>query len=333
MRRLRPAVAALCLATMGLTACGQETPEATPEPTITSATPSATPTAKKSRDPLADAVEDLAKDMTPSAESTTDAPDPEVSTKDVETNYGLKDPTYGSDISWPQCPKGAGSVKGREGLGMPMPKKEWKFVVIGLTNGPAMTQNPCLADQLAWAKKNKVLVSAYAVATYPSDDQLAQFGTTGPYDASTTEGKLSNWGYAQGVFNIKTLQDVNLPVPALWIDVEPVPSPPLVAWSKDTAANALVVQGISRAYREADYRIGIYSTPNLWRTVVGKLRLGYPEWRAAGPTSEKEAVRRCRGESIQGGQAVLGQWVEDRRDRNVTCPYQVGQLANWFILL
>ena len=102
---------------------------------------------------------------------------------------------------------------------MPMPVPEWRFVVIGLTNGPAMTRNPCLAEQLAWAKKHDVLVSAYAVATYPSDAQLAEHGATGPYDASTTAGKLSNWGYAQAVFNLQTLYDVQLAVPGLGAEV------------------------------------------------------------------------------------------------------------------
>src|SRR3546814_15261418 len=96
MRRLRPVVAALCLATMGLTACGQESPEATPEPAISSPAPSATPTAKKSRDPLPDAVEALAKNLTPSAAATTDAPEPEVCTKDVVEDYSPQDPTQRS---------------------------------------------------------------------------------------------------------------------------------------------------------------------------------------------------------------------------------------------
>ncbi|MDT0203492.1 hypothetical protein [Nocardioides sp. AE5] len=334
MRRTRRAVTSLAAGALLLTlaSCGQDS---STEPEMAVSSPAGEPTARSTeRDPLADAVEDLAKNLpVPTVDESqlgapTDAP-----TIDYEVDYGLTDPTYGADISWPQCGKGVGPIKERQGLGMPMPLPEWKFVVIGLTNGPAMTRNPCLAEQLAWAKQTDVLVSTYAVATYPSAEQLAKYGDQGPYDSSTQEGKLSNWGYAQGIFNLTTLYELQIPVPGVWIDVEPVPSPPLVAWSKDTDANAAVVRGIARAYRENDYRVGVYSTPNLWRTVVGNLRLGVPEWRAAGQTSEQEAVKRCRGESIQGGEAVLGQWVEDRRDRNVTCPFQVGQLSHWFVQL
>ena len=34
--------------------------------------------------------------------------------------------------------------------------------------------------------------------------------------------------------------------------------------------------------------------------------------------------------SIQGGNGVLGQWVQDRRDKNVTCPGISADLGDWF---
>jgi hypothetical protein len=93
-----------------------------------------------------------------------------------------------------------------------------------------------------------------------------------------------------------------------------------------------VVEGQARAYTDAGYAIGIYSTPYLWETVVGDYSLGgVPEWRAAGETSREEALNRC-GEdwSIQGGTAILGQWVADNRDHNVTCPGVALDLGLWF---
>ncbi|MDN5893485.1 MAG: hypothetical protein L0H93_05615 [Nocardioides sp.] len=284
-----------------------ETPDGT--------TPDANASASPDRDPLADLVEKQASKV----------PTPE--------GVQLRDPTYGADISWPQCAKGVGPIPERVGLGMPMPKAEWRFVIVGLTNGPAMTQNPCLDEQLSWARQNDVLVSTYAVATYPSDDQLDEHGDDGPYDADSTEGRLANWGYAQAEFNLATMEEVGLEVPSIWMDVETVPSPPLVAWSDDKTANAAVVKGVERSYREADYLVGAYSTPHLWDTVVGDLSFGVPEWRAAGQTSEAEAVSRCAEESIQGGKALLGQWVADSRDRNVSCPGRARDLADWFTRL
>jgi hypothetical protein len=77
--------------------------------------------------------------------------------------------------------------------------------------------------------------------------------------------------------------------------------------------------------------VGVYSTPYLWEQIVGDLALGVPEWRAAGPTSRAEAQERC-GEdwSIQGGEAVMGQWVEGQRDLDVTCPGISRDLGRWF---
>ena len=48
-------------------------------------------------------------------------------------------------------------------------------------------------------------------------------------------------------------------------------------------------------------------------------------------TSRAEALERCGADwSIQGGEPVLGQWLEDSRDHNVTCPGISRDLGRWF---
>lgn len=233
----------------------------------------------------------------------------------------------GGDISWPQCPRGLGIPQKRT-LGMPMPLDTAEYVVIGLTNGPGFHRNPCLADQVAWVVERRLLASAYAVASFPDEATLEQHAAAGPFDGTTRAGALRNTGYAQAEFNIASLQETGFETPIVWIDVEPVPD---FEWSGDEAANAAVVEGLARAYTDAGYEIGVYSTPYLWQQVVGDLALGVPEWRAAGHTSRAEALARCDDEwVIQGGTAVLGQWVEADRDQNVTCPGVAGDLARWF---
>ena len=92
-----------------------------------------------------------------------------------------------------------------------------------------------------------------------------------------------------------------------------------------------MVQGAARGYTDAGFRIGAYSTQALWQGVVGDLRLNVPEWRAAGQTSRAEALRRCGPDRMfQGGPGILGQWVEDGRDQNVTCPGTSAQMTRWF---
>lgn len=236
-------------------------------------------------------------------------------------------PVLGADVSWPQCPRGMG-IPERRTLGAPMPLPQAEFVVIGLTNGPGFTANPCLADQVAWVRERRLMAAAYAVASQPSDAQVEQYGADGPYDGTTTLGALANTGYQQALTNVAGLRRAELNTPVIWVDVEPVAD---FDWSRDVVANAAVVEGAAEAYADAGYRVGIYSTPALWEGVVGDLALGLPEWRAAGQTSRAEALSRCGQDwSIQGGEAVLGQWVEAARDQNVTCPGQEQRLGRWF---
>lgn len=307
-----------------LAACGGDDPAADaparpPSPTVTSSSPTASVAPEgDAGDPgadasdLAEAAEDLARQET--------QPTADIAPRDGEV--------LGGDVSWPQCPKGMG-IPEKQGLGMPMPLPSAEYVVLGLTNGPGFTPNPCLGDQVKWARDNDVLVSVYAVSSYPDKETLAEYGADGPHDASTRIGQLKNVGYQQARFNIGTMGTVGLLSPIVWIDVEPVP---VFEWSDDLDANAAVIQGVARGYVDAGFRIGVYSTPSLYERVVGDLDLGgIPEWRAAGQTSRAEARNRCGADwSIQGGKAVMGQWVEQQRDQNITCPGIAADLGQWF---
>jgi hypothetical protein len=243
------------------------------------------------------------------------------------TQLVFRGPVLGGDISWPQCPRGMG-IPERRSWGAPLPLAGARYVVIGLTNGPGFFANPCLADQVDWARRNRLLTAAYAVASYPDADAVRLHGTDGPFDGSTGLGALANTGYQQARFNVGSMVGAGLRSPIVWIDVEPVTD---FEWSADPVANAAVVRGAARGYADAGYRIGVYSTPYLWAQIVDDLALGVPEWRAAGETSRAEAARRCADDwTIQGGEAVLAQWLEDERDRNVTCPRVHRDLTRWF---
>lgn len=315
----------LVASAVALTACGggadraAEAPVRPPTSTeATAASSSAVVPGGDAGDPgegagdLADLAEELARDTAPSA-----------------GNIAPRDGNVlGGDVSWPQCSEGVG-IPEKQGKGLPMPEADAEFVVIGLTNGPGFTPNPCIEDQVQWAKDNDVLVAVYAVSSFPSAAQLREYGADGPHDASTRLGQLRNVGYQQARYNIGTMGQVGLLSPLVWIDVEPVP---VFEWSTDKQANAAVIEGVARGYVDAGFRIGVYSTPYLYETVVGDLSLdGIPEWRAAGQTSRAEALARCGDEwSIQGGTAVMGQWVEAQRDKNITCDGIGADLGQWF---
>ena len=131
-------------------------------------------------------------------------------------------------------------------------------------------------------------------------------GTPGRARAARTErGRLFNTGYAQAVLNVRTMREVGLDSPAVWVDVEPV-SPP-APWSGRVRANKAVVDGVLAAYRDAGLEVGFYSVGTLWRQIMGTTRYRLPEWRSAGPTTRARALGMCTSGRFQGGPAVIGQ--------------------------
>ena len=314
------------LVALGTSGCGGSGPEAAAPADVAASPeekrkPPRGPRTSSEREPESPAPRPRQKTPAPSVAPSIDVPD-------IRVPPSFDRLVTGGDVSWPQCPKGMG-IPGKRSLGIPMPLPSAEFVILGLTNGPAFTPNPCLADQVQWVKDRHLMASAYAVNSYPDDETLAEHGSEGPYDGSTRLGALKNVGYQQAMYNIATMQAAGLTTPTVWLDVEPVP---IFEWSADKVANAAVVEGAARGYTDAGYQIGTYSTPLLWDTVVGDFTLGgVPEWRAAGQTSMEEALSRCGPDwSFQGGPGVIGQWVEDNRDRNVTCPGASKQMFRWF---
>ena len=166
-------------------------------------------------------------------------------------------------------------IEHKETSGQPMPTEEAEYVVIGLTNGPGFHANPCLADQVAWARERGLLVAAYSV------DQLA---ATRRAASDAVRRRCAEAGYQQARFNVASMEAAGLDSPLVWLDVEPVP---LYEWSGQTRRpTPTVVLGAAQGYLDAGYRIGVYSTPHSGPALVGRPGLGVPEWRAAGQTSQ-----------------------------------------------
>jgi hypothetical protein len=223
----------------------------------------------------------------------------------------------GRDVSWPNCPKGMG-IPSRPSQGKPMPPPSARFVVVGLTNGPAFHPNPCLDAQVEYARLNDMWTAAYAVVTYPTRAQRRTYAGRGPYDARARLGRLRNTGAAQAVQNVAAMREVGLDSPIVWVDVEPV-SPP-APWSRSRTANRAVLAGAVAAYRRAGLRVGFYSTPRMWRDIVGPVRYHFPEWRTAGLSTRRAARAKCGRDAVQGGPAVIAQWYTAREDFDLLCP-------------
>ena len=241
----------------------------------------------------------------------------------------LGDPVVGGDVSWPNCPPGLG-MTARPSLGKPLPGPSARFVLIGLTNGPAFHANPCLVSQVAYARERGIWASAYAVVTYPTHRQLRRYGGAGPREP-TGDGRLFNTGWAQAEQNVARMHDAGLRSPAVWVDVEPVTAP--APWSQRPRRNKVVVDGALAAYRAAGLRVGVYSVRSLWPQVMAGAGYRLPEWRSAGPRGRKAALAMCRQGSFGGGPAVIAQWWDDDRDHDLLCPGAPPQevLQRWFV--
>lgn len=213
----------------------------------------------------------------------------------------------GYDISWPQCSPWR------------VPPNDADFVILGLTNGLAFTWNPCLQDQIAWARARGIPAHGYAMATYPTADQLAKHGGVGPWPNTTLVNRLRNVGYAEAADVIKELNLYAWSPPVVWIDVEPRPRQP---WPSNTTNNRAVVVGLMRGLRDAGFGFGIYSYENGWKQIVGSWRLtGVPTWVPAGTLDYPgEVFDKCVLPSFSGGPVLLAQWVENNLDHDLTCP-------------
>ncbi|MFN2540404.1 MAG: hypothetical protein ABR549_19920 [Mycobacteriales bacterium] len=218
-------------------------------------------------------------------------------------------PVTGADISWPNCPPGMG-IPQRRTLGQPMPPAGTKYVVVGLTNGPGFTPNPCLSSQLSWVKRRHLWLGVYSVVSYPTAAQLARYGGTG-----TLRTRLHRVGVAQARFNLATMRKAGLAkAPMVWVDVEPVKGWP---WSASTSANNALIDGAMLAYRVAGMHVGLYSYKYGWREITGGRRL--PNVATWVPLST------CSRPSFSGGPILLTQTTSNGSDINKTCPGQVSR--------
>lgn len=321
MRRTPTRLLTLAIALTTLAACEAPLkPESEKQATGPSTGPSA------SSRPTQQTTEQATRQATPSPTAIA-PPKPSITVPKVTPLPKVSGALFGGDISWPQCPRGLG-IPEKRSEGIPLPLPEARFVVIGLTNGPGFVANPCLADQVRYARQRKLLTSAYSVISGPTRFTPADAERTGPFDGSTRVGALSNIGFQQARFNIDSMKRAGFSTPFVWLDIETVPK---FDWSSDKAANAAVIRGAAKGYTDGGYGVGVYSTPYLFAGVAGGLRLNVPEWRAAGQTSRAEALSRCGNDwVIQGGRGVLAQWVAQSRDLNVTCPGATAQLGRFF---
>lgn len=182
----------------------------------------------------------------------------------------------GNDFSWPQCATGVGN-----GQGQPLPTGHRLFMIVGLTDGTGLHENPCLAAEWQYARDHADHVTGYTVPTYPTrverqDARVGHYGT-----CATLRCRLRNNGWAQGAFAAHSLRSLGSHPPLVWVDVETRYRHP---WTSYRWRNRLVVKAEIASLQRAGYRVGIYSTNYMWHHIVG-YETSLPEWVPAGSTT------------------------------------------------
>ena len=220
---------------------------------------------------------------------------------------------WGTDIGWPQC-------------GHALPDIDVDFTIVQVTAGRPGTVNPCLEQQVAWARSVRSVVNAYVVPGSPSAADLAAADRAGSCRGERS-CLLRAAGAADAAHALAGAEAAGLDARGWWLDVEDVAARTL--WGTDTDANTQVVIGWRDELRRAGKAVGVYSTRGYWRQVVGHWQAGLPQWPAVGLAGVETARQAC-ARPFTSGPVLITQWLTGPLDGNVLCPGRDRLAASFF---
>lgn len=179
--------------------------------------------------------------------------------------------SWGIDISWPQCGPGG------------LPRLRTGFVAVGVNGGRPFTTNPCLADQVAYAKRR----SGYAAYLN--------------IDAPRT-GDPATYGRSVALDGLARARAAGLRTSTLWLDVEVKNH-----WA-DVATNVSVIAAAVHALARHGVTAGVYSSQPMWRQITGGVDPRTPVWLATTVTDYRDLPPWC-ASGLGGRPAVMAQYV------------------------
>ena len=224
-------------------------------------------------------------------------------------------PTYtGQDLGWPDCAQAVG------GLGMPLPPATWyRLMVVEVNAKFLMDENPCLADELAFAKAHANVVGAYHLPVYPTTAQLAQAGFwPRRCAASDLLCRTYNSGYQQGAWAVSLLHSKGSTPRFLWVDVEHRTGQD---YSTNIPSNVSLIKGEIAGIRSLGVQAGVYSYTYGWREITGNWQADVPQWVTIGrSTSGAARTARCSSAGFTTGPVVMVQSTTGAFDMDSVCP-------------
>lgn len=182
----------------------------------------------------------------------------------------------GFAISWPQC-----------GAGYPEPP--FAFGIIGVTNGSAMTRNPCFADEYRWAERGRYPPAIYLNTNYRETEDA------NPYHYGREVARLA-YEYAE---------ESNALASTWWLGVQIVSE-----WSDDPTLNAASIFGSATFLESKGIRVGISSTSYQWAMVAGIAQHNRPVWDASASDVDEATAFCDGGKDFGGGPTELIAWVD-----------------------
>jgi hypothetical protein len=239
---------------------------------------------------------------------------------------GNSSPSAGYDISSPQC---SGSYPSN-----PL------FGIVGVNGGLANDANPCLGDELSWARNSpgqtrpaQPSLSLYLVTANPGGHHVADWpsgGTAPVYGACN--GLLTNacsylYGEQRAAHSYDLAAGRDAPrarTAPWWLDVELG-----ATWAGTYQLNIAALKGFIAGLGKAGATgpIGVYSTSAQWKDITGLTAEttravfgGLPGWVAGAETSTlTQARQNCAGGGFTGPVPTLAQYRIGAFDADLRC--------------
>jgi len=209
--------------------------------------------------------------------------------------------TVGYDISFPGC---GATVSSTSSIGTP-----YQFAIVGVNDGRAFTQNPCLASEFQAATGLVPLVSFYMNINGPFGT-YAYEGQNGPKgQCSPTDNVCLSYNFGYNAAQFATEYAVNKIGSAAanrlyWLDVETANS-----WWSDPTLNDQVLQGAIDYFHQNGLTVGIYSILSMYNqtspVLVPAAMAGFQSAALAGPL--------IAGNGYQPG---VPEWISGASDLN-----------------